>query len=331
MHTVTFVTCRMSRARLSIWLGAGLFVHGLVASAQTVDAGTPDAPVELRRELAGHNFIGSRFGVDPFVETSIASETGFGYGWAQGKTFDINGHPVTTASYQVAAFAQTLSYQYGFLPWWAVRVGASVIAYTGTNSSGAAGVGTSIRSQFSLGTTLSWKVGDNLRLGGAIDVIFGPALFLNIVQSVVDSINNGEIVSPVDSYQQFTFQPSFVGAWAIARPLGLTFSLGYAYAHASSPNIQLKSNVISGEVLFDFDLGKLDSAPIGFIGGFQTLFSVADTAFLQYRYQFGIFYTGVQALNVGVEFLYTRAPIVGASNVFLSSFETLIDLQYNFN
>jgi hypothetical protein len=312
-------------------LGAVFGLHGLVAEAQAVDAGSPEAP-ELRRELDGHIFIPSRFTPDPFVQTSIASETGFGYGWAQGKTFDVNGNPVSTAAYQVGAFAQLLEYQYGFLPWWAVRVGATIVAYSGLNSAAAAGIGTSAATSVNLGTTLSWKVGDNLRFGGSVDVVLGPAVILNVVQAVVSSINSGEIVSPVNSYSKFTFQPTFVGAWAINKPLGLTFSLGYIYANASSTtDVTVKSNLLAVTTLLDFDMSRLGWVPIGFIGGLQTQFSVADTNFLLWRYQFGIFYTGVKQLNVGAEFLYQRAPIVGATSVFLSSFQMLIDLQYNFN
>lgn len=324
------MTRRKRCMRLSVVLGAVLCMPSLVAEAQAVDAGTPDAP-ELRRELDGHIFIPSRYSPDPFVQTSIASETGFGYGWAKGKTYDINGNPVATADYQVGAFAQFLEYQYGFIPWWAVRVGATIVAYSGVNSVAAAGIGTSAVTSVNLGTTFSWKVGDNLRFGGSVDVTFGPAVILNVVQAVVDSIKNGEITSPVNSYSKLLIQPQFVGAWAIAKPFGLTFSLGYVLAHASSADVTLKSNLISATTLFDFDMSRLDWVPIGLIAGLQTQFSVSDTQFLQWRYQFGIFYTGVKQLNVGVEFLYQRAPIVGAGQVFLSSLQMLIDLQYNFN
>jgi hypothetical protein len=210
-------------------------------------------------------------------------------------------------------------------------VGANVIAYTGINSVGIAGVGTSAAPTVSLGTTLSWKVGDNLRFGGSVDVTWGPAFLLNVVQSVVDSIHAGEIVSPVDSYKKFNFNPAFVGAWAISRPFGLTFSLGYIYASGGTSSSSLASNLLQLTTLLDFDLSRLDLVPIGFIGGFQSQFAVADTKFLQWRYQFGIFYTGVKQFNVGVEFLYQRAPIVGGTTVFLSSLQMLIDLQYNFN
>lgn len=324
------MTRRKSCLRLSVVLGAVLLTHALAAEAQAVDAGTPDPP-ELRRELDGHIFIPSRFTPDPFVQTSMASETGFGYGWATGRTFDINGNPKTTANYEVGAFAQLLDYQYGFLPWWAVRVGTTITAYSGLNSVAAAGIGTSAVVGVTLGTTLSWKVGDNLRFGASVDVSYGPSVILNVVQFIIDSIKNGEIATAVNSYSKFTLAPTFVGAWAIAKPFGLTFSLGYVYAHASSPDVTLKSDLLSATTLFDFDMSRLNWVPIGFFVGFQTQFSVSDTQFLQYRYQFGIFYTGVKQLNVGVEFLYQRAPIVGAGEVFLSSLQMLIDLQYNFN
>ena len=297
----------------------------------TSDASAPtDAPA-LRRELAGHNFIPSKFSLDPFVSTYVASETGFGYGTAPGNTYDIGGNPNGLANYEVGAFAQLLNFQYGFVDWWAVRASAKILVYSGLNGTGAAGVGTNAVANVGLGTTVSFKVGDRLRLGGSLDVIFGPSVFFNIVQAVKDSIQNGEITSPVNSSNSFTFNPAFVGAWALEKWVGFTFSAGYQYSSASNGTSSGAANLIAVNGVFDFDLAALHWVPIGFLGGFQTEFSADSTKFLQFRYQFGIFYTGVKALNVGLEVVYLRAPVVGATTIFLSSVQALIVLQYNFN
>jgi hypothetical protein len=298
-----------------------------VAAAQSAPQ---DAP-ELRRELAGHNFIPSKFSLDPFVSTYVSTETGFGYGTAPGRTFDVNGNPIGFADYKVGAFAQILNYQYGFLDCFAVRAAAKMLVYSGLNGSGAAGVGTNALVSAGLGTTVSFKVGERLRLGGSLDVNFGPSVFFNIVQAVKDSIQDGTITSPVNSTSSFTFTPAFVGAWAIHKSLGFTFSASYQHTTASDGTTSGAANLIAANGVFDFDLAGLDVAPIGFLGGFQTTFSADSTKFLQFRYQTGIFYTGVKALNVGVEIVFLRAPVVGATDVFLSSVQALIVLQYNFN
>jgi hypothetical protein len=289
-----------------------------------------DAPA-LRRELAGHNFIPSKFSLDPFVSTYVSAETGFGYGTAPGHVYDIAGNPIGLADYEAGAFAQLLSFQYGFVDWWAVRASAKIIVYSGLNTSGAAGIGTNAVANAGLGTTLSFKVGDRLRLGGSLDVIFGPSVFFNIIQAVKDSIQNGEITSPVDNTSAFTFNPAFVGAWAIQKWVGFTFSAGYQHTSASSGTNSATANLIAVNGVFDFDLASLNWVPIGFLGGFETEFSVDSTKFRQFRYQFGVFYTGVKALNVGLEIVYQRAPVVGATDIFLSSVQALIVLQYNFN
>ena len=306
-----------------------------VAPVTEAPAPTPGLP-ELRRELGGHLFIPSKFTLDPFVSTYVASETGFGTGWAPGRTFEICNNvicpgPGTAANYQVGAFAQLLGYQYGFLDWLAVRVGAQVLVYSGTNSTGIVGVGTNANASFSAGTTLSFKVGENLRLGGSLDFRVGPAVFLNIVQGVLDSINSGQIVTPVNSFTQISLNPAFVGAWAISRLVGMTFNVSYAYTHGSSEELGATANLFGSNVLFDFDLNSVNVAPIGFLAGFATNFSVDSTKFLQFRYQFGILYTGVRALDVGLEVVYNRSPVVGNTNIFLSSLIGLIVIQYNFN
>jgi len=304
-----------------------------VARADSVDGtdtgASPDAPT-LRRELAGHNFIPSKFSLDPFVSTYVSTETGFGYGTAPGHTYDINGNPIGFADYQVGAFAQLLNYQYGFIDWLAVRVSAKIIVYSGVNGSGAAGVGTNAVANAGLGTTVSFKVGDRVRLGGSLDVTFGPSVFFNVVQAVKDSIQNGDITSPINSSSSFTINPAFVGAVAISKVIGVTFSLGYQHTTASSDTYSAAANLIAGNGVFDFDFSSL-GVPIGFLAGFQTEFSADSTSFLQFRYQTGIFYTGVKAVNVGLEIVYLRAPVVGATDVFLSSVQGLIVLQYNFN
>jgi len=312
---------------------AALLALGLSSSARADGDAPPSSAdaVPLRRELAGHLFIPSRFAVDPFVSTYVGSETGVGIGTAAGHTFDLNGNPVSTADYQVGAFAQYLDFQYGFLDWWAVRASVRIFVYTGMNTSGLVGVGTSIQANPTLGTTISFKIGQNLRLGGTVDVAFGPAVFFNIVEAVKDSISSGQITAPLNSFSQFTVKPAVVGAWAISEAFGLTYSLAYQYTGASASYSSIHSNLLAANILVDFDMYSLKWAPIGLFAGFTTNFSVADTKFLQYQYQFGIFYTGVRPLDVGLEILYNRAPIVANTNVFLSSVSALITIQYNFN
>jgi hypothetical protein len=287
--------------------------------------------VPLRRELAGHLFMPSRYSLDPFVSTYVASETGVGTGTAKGHTFDNNGNPVSLSDYSAGAFAQYLDFQYGFLDWWAVRASVRVLVYTGTNTGGIVGIGTSIQANPTLATTVSFKIGDRLRLGGTVELSFGPAVFFNIVDAVKNSIASGEITAPVNSFSQLTFKPAVVGAWAISEAFGLTYSLGYQYTNASASYAAIHANLFALNVLVDFDMYSLKWVPIGLFAGFTSSFSVTDTKFLQYQYQFGIFYTGVRPLDVGLEILYLRSPIVGNTEIFLSSVSGLITIQYNFN
>jgi len=309
-------------------------ILALVLSPSPTRASDPEPAAliaEPRRELAGHNFIPSRFADDPFVSTFIASETGAGHGSAPGRTFDLNGKPLGMSTYEVTAFAQYLDFQYGFLDCWAMRLSLRAIADTGTNATGFAGVGATLTVNPTLGTTVSFKVGDRLRLGGRLELGFGPAVFLNLVESVVNSVENGQITAPVNSFSQFTVNPIFVGAWAIHRSLGMTFSVGYQHTYASNENYSTGKDLAQGKATFDFDMKELNWAPIGLVAGFGTQFSLADPRFLSFRYNFGIFYTAVRPLNVGLEVLFNRAPVIGNTQIFLSSVIGLLEIQYNFN
>jgi len=331
---------RWSRAFSRLRPGAAGLLPGLIlalllsASPTRAADGDPKPAAEVaepRRELAGHNFIPSRFADDPFVSTYVASETGVGHGSAPGRTYDLNGKPLGMSTYEVTAFAQYLDYQHGFLDCWAMRLSLRAIADTGTNATGFAGVGATLTVNPTLGTTVSFKVGDRLRLGGMLKLGFGPAVFLNLVESVVDSIENGEITAPVNSFSQFTVNPTFVGAWAIHQSLGMTFSLGYQHTHASNDNYSTGKDLAQANVTLDFDMKELKWAPIGLVAGVGTQFSLAEPKFLSFRYNFGIFYTAVRPLNVGLEVLFNRAPVIGNTQIFLSSLIGLLEIQYNFN
>jgi hypothetical protein len=235
------------------------------------------------------------------------------------------------STYEVSAFAQYLAYQYGFLDCWAMRLSLRAVVYTGTNATGFAGVGATLAVNPSLGTTVSFKVSDRLRLGGRLELGFGPAVFLNLVESVVDSIENGQITAPVNSFSQFTVNPIFVGAWAIHPSLGMTFSLGYQHTHASNDNYSTGRDLVQGNVTLDFDMNALKWAPIGLLAGFGTQLSLTEPKFLSFRYNLGIFYTAVRPLNVGLEIVFNRAPVIGNTQIFLSSLIGLLEIQYNFN
>jgi len=310
---------------------------GLWPAMGWADSDNPKAaePPELRRQLDGHVFIFTENQLDPFVSTYVLSQTGFGYGTAAGYTYDVAGKPVTLANYQVGGFAQQLAFQYGFLDWWAVRINTVLTVYSGINGSGAAAVGTNALATVGLGTTLSWKVGDSLRLGGSLDFQFGPSVFFNILKAVQDSIESGDISTPVISAGSYSLVPAFVGAWAIEPWVGFTFAVSYKYSNATTSNsvngVTNSVSLLNLGGVFDFDLDPACRVPIGFLAGLQTTFSANKTRFTQFRWQGGIFYTGVKPLTVGLEIDYNRAPVVGATQTFLSSLLGLIVLQYNFN
>jgi hypothetical protein len=330
--TGAFSQLRRSAAGLVPGLVLALLLPSLPSLAADGDPKPASERPELRRELAGHYFLPSRFSDDPFVSTFIASETGVGFGSAPGRTFDVLGKPVSTATYEVGAFAQYLDYQYGFLDWWAFRISVRVLVYTGTNSSGIAGIGSTLAATPTLGSTVSFKVGERLRLGASMELAFGPAVFFNVVEAVVDSIQRGEVTTPVNSFSQFTTRPTLLGAWAIHRALGLTFSLGYQHTVASSSGaVDAEAKLFQANTTLDFDLKELNWAPIGLLAGFTTQFGVAEVKFVSFRYNFGIFYTAVRPLNVGLEIVYNRAPVVGSTKIFLSSVLGYLLLQYNFN
>ena len=78
-------------------------------------------------------------------------------------------------------------------------------------------------------------------------------------------------------------------------------------------------------------MNALHWIPVGVMAGFTTQFDLTEATFRSFRYNFGLFYTAVKPLNVGVEVVYSRSPVFANTQVFLSSLIGLLAIQYNFN
>src|SRR4029453_11291827 len=113
-------------------------VYASLAVVASSWAAEPEAP---RRQLGPHLFIPRVAIDDPFTTTTVGSETGFGYATAEGPTFDLNGKPGTRADYKIIAYSQAFSGQWGIFDWWALRVRATGLVYSGANGPAAPGGG----------------------------------------------------------------------------------------------------------------------------------------------------------------------------------------------
>src|SRR5215469_1932162 len=185
----------------------------------------------LRRQLGEHVFIPRIEVYNPFTTSDIASTSGFGYGTGGGPTFNVQGQPVNLADYQIVAYSQSFSGQWGIADWWALRVLVNGTLYTGANGSALAGIGVNGVVRAGAGTTFSWHVAPTLRLGVLVDVTTGPSIGINILEAIQRSMSEGTVVTPVHSTGSTIISPSLSLAWSFARGWGLLVNATYSHAN----------------------------------------------------------------------------------------------------
>ena len=289
---------------------------------------SPDAP--SRQRLGQHLFIPRETVLDPFTTTYVSSSTGLAYGYATGPTFDLNGTPVNLADYKIVTYSQLFSGQWGIADFWAVRLRVLGSLYSGANAPGVAGVGVNGVARGAAGTTLSFQLADNLRLGALVDVTFGPSIGINILDSIRQSIAQGSVQTPVSTTSTTTVTPAVSLAWAIARGFGSLFNVSFVHGNVEVNTASTDVNALILEAAFDMDLRELGSIPLGIAANVSTGYSTDKTKFRRYVYGLGFFYTGRKELTLGLDLSYRRTPL-GTRDIFTTSISALISLRYSFD
>ena len=304
---------------------------GMATLLAAIPTGAEEPAASLpRRGLGEHVFIPRLTVYNPFTTTDVASTSGFAYGTAGGPTFTIQGETTNLADYQIVAYSQTFSGQWGISDWWAIRLIADGTIYSGANGSAVAGIGVNGVVRGGAGTTFSWKVLPTFRLGLLLDVTFGPSIGISILDAIRESVASGSVETPVRSSSSTVITPTLSSAWAFARGFGLLFNVSYTHntVTVEEDSASVDSHQIQGAV--DLDLKELASIPMGFSLNVSSAYSIGDEKFRRYVYGLGIFYTGRPELTLGLELALRRAPL-GTQDVFVKSYYALISLRYSFN
>ena len=292
--------------------------------------GEESGPEPLRRALGEHAFIPRIEVYNPFTTTDVATTSGFAYGTAGGPTFDLNGQRVNVADYQIVAYSQSFSGQWGVSDWWALRVLVSGTLYSGANGSAVAGIGINGVVRGGAGTTFSWNVLPTLRLGLLVDVTFGPSIGISILEAIRDSIAEGSVQTPVHSSGSTVITPTVSSAWSFARGWGLLVNASFTHNTVTANEDSVGVDQLQFQGAIDLDLKELGSIPMGFGLNFSGAYSTGEQTFRRYIYGLGIFYTGRKELTLGLELALRRAPL-GTQDVFVKSYYALISLRYSFN
>ncbi len=282
-----------------------------------------------RQQLGEHLFISRQLVVNPFTASYLGSDTSIAYGTGNGPTFDLNGIPVNVEDYSIGFFTQVLNGQWGLADWWALRLSLQGTIFGGVNAPGLAGVGVSGVVRAGAGTTFSFRLAENLRLGAVVDVVFGPSLVINLVESIRQSISSGTVQTPVTNNYGTAVTPTLSLAWTVTRGLGAIFNASYVNGVLSvNDTSTVDADLVAFQGALDLDLRELGSIPLGIVTSYSAGYSTGARRFRRYLLDLGFFYTGQPGLTAGVDFAYRRAPV---EDVYVKSISIIFSLAYTFN
>ena len=307
-----------------VLIALDLLLAPLASRAEEAAGGSP------RRNLDGHLFIPREQVSDPFTTSFISSSSGVASGSASGPTFDLNGNTVNIEDYKILSYSQLFTGQWGVADFWALRLRFVGTVYTGANASAVAGIGVNGVVRGSVGTTFSFQLADNLRLGVLVDVTWGPSVGISILQAIQESVASGSVQTPVTSQSSTTVTPTLSLAWTVARGLGALINASYANGVVEVNYASSDVDMFLVQGALDLDLRELGSIPLGLALDYSAGYSVGDRRFRRYLLGLGFFYTGRPGLTVGLDLGYRRAPL-GTKDVFTTAISGIFSLRYSFN
>jgi hypothetical protein len=299
----------------------------LLSSAQD----TPD-PEPQSRILNGHQFIPSTRLFDPFINTWVRQTTGFGSAKDVVTVVDdLEGDPVEFVG-NVSFLGIAFAYQHALSDRIAAYLTAGGGARVGTDAEAILSSGLNAFVDFSLGGKVKVWGNQNFLLSANLDYAntgVSSVSVLNWAREVVDSgaLSDSSLVA---SSSTGSFRGGLNLSYAPAPWIGFTgltlFGLGNAVGDLES------EFAFQGQISTDIDLNPVNNVPIGFILGYdrntfvQQGGEITDSinAFI-----FGIFYTGRDDFNIGLEFQNAKLPLKQVDKSIRTS-EASINLRYFF-
>ena len=192
---------------------------------------TDDDTRQSNRELNGHFFIPSLSIADPFLPTEFSLITGAGVAWVDGPGFDLRGNRTGRDSYVAAALTHTTSFQANILEWWAVRLTGAGGLYGGANAKSALALGVTVPADIIAGTTVSFKLGRWLRVGGTFDFDWQYSHVIDPLAAVQRSLAVGQADDSTVKQRVTTMLviPGVTAAFAPHPALGFVATLQYLW------------------------------------------------------------------------------------------------------
>lgn len=279
-----------------------LLIVGLVSGAAGAHETDDDTRV-WNREINGHFFIPSLTIADPFLPTEFSLIPGAGVAWADGPGFDARGNPTGRDSYVAAALTHTTSLQVHILKWWAVRLTGAGGLYGGANGKSALVLGATVPADIIVGTTVSFRIGKWLRVGGTFDYDWQYSHVIDPLAAVQRSLAVGQVDDSTVKQRitTNTVIPGVTAAFAPHPALGFVAALQYLWLTRDDGTTTTNVN----NIVFGID-GQLDLKPLvhrvalAVLVGYRVQAPLGSSEPLTQDVEGGLYYSGKRALVLGL-------------------------------
>jgi len=319
-----------------------VFAAALAASASAQEPDSSNAP----RYFGGHQFIPSVLVPDPFISTTFMSTTGFGRALnIKVPIENLQGAQIAELSGDVGFMLLQFDYQYAFGRRWALRVGASAGARSGTSVPALLAEGASAIYGYELGGSAmlverrNWLITATADLRG--NTLYGVAP-LDFARAVKQSVVNGDTVGAISGAEDVLLSSGdnlrvlggLRGAYTPSAWIGF---LGFAEAGSGNrfSDSGRTIGVANYGVATSIDLRVLKGhVPFGLQGTYrdETLAerdNTTSTGGGATTWGLGILYTGRRLFSIGLEnsWQQIQQPINGKH---FDAIETRILMRYDF-
>jgi len=299
---MVILTRRIARLRSNANLSLILFA---VAIAALSIVGSASA--EKGRVLGGYRFVPSTRVQDPFITSYFRNATGLSIASdVDVPILIIDTDTLLSLSGDLLFVGASFEYQHAVGERVAVGITAGGLSRVGTSGESIISQGVSALFSTDLKSTIELWRGEDVLLSGLVGLGFGNVLVIDLVQFAEDIINNGpENASILTMEDGVTVDGGVAAAWALNHWAGLTALGQIGYSNIGSQTDELLWRLAATGTV---DFGQNDKAPIGLLlwldvdrlGPKTIAGGTANAAGI------GVFYTGREDLNLGVEIGWSR-------------------------
>jgi hypothetical protein len=291
-----------------------------------------------RRTLDGHSFLTTSFVGDPFVGTYIATLTGAGRALdMQVPVYDLDGNQIAILDGNIAFLQLGFTYQQQLVKWLALRLNVTGAARMGTNHVSLLAEGATAVYGGSFGAVFRLVESQKLFLS-ALAEMRGNSLYaispLSFAEDVIESGGIDSTTQLLGTGDNGRFVGGVRAAYAFAPWLGITglAEFGPAKRFFEDDAGDRNTTTFDAGGTVSLDLRPVARVPLGFVGSFLYQSENErgdDLVGKQTVFGLGVFYTGRQDFQIGVELNYQRLDQQGLDNKINASQIKLL-LRYDF-